>query len=145
MRLAPDPETPGKLKLAFDLLDGTGVKTFPTSRKSKIVRPCPGVAIASRMLYCHPVRSIVFPVYKEHLQKSRSIYVPFNYGLGKMSSRTILDLEHRCVHSGDIAWKKYRRNESNSAIRSAYTKRPLFTWHRASRHCLCFGPTTDGP
>ena len=78
----PDTANPGKIKLAFDILDGAAANVAYTSEEQdgKIV-PWGGDSFSSS--YLPSGRSLVFPVYKTHLEKSRSIYVAFNYGWEK--------------------------------------------------------------
>jgi len=79
MHLIPDQANHGKVKLAFDIPDGTAANVIYTSQEQdgKVV-PWGGDNFSSS--YLPSGRSLVFPVYREHLEKDRSIYVSFNYG-----------------------------------------------------------------
>ena len=75
----PDPTNPGKVKLAFDIKDGAAANVVYKSQEQdgKVV-PWGGDSFSLSHLL--PGRSLIFPVYREHLEKDRSIYVDFNYG-----------------------------------------------------------------
>jgi hypothetical protein len=79
MYVEPDPANPGKIKFVFDIRDGAAANVVYTSEEQdgKVV-PWGGDSFSRSHLLSG--RSLVFPVYREHLEKGRSIYVDFNYG-----------------------------------------------------------------
>jgi hypothetical protein len=93
MQLIPDPADASKKKLSFDLADGIAVNVAYVSQEqnSKVV-PWGGDNFSVSKLPSG--RSIVFPVYKEHLANGRSIYVPFNYTWEKDKWSDNLPPEH---------------------------------------------------
>lgn len=99
MQLVPDPNNPEKKKLSFELIDGAAVKVSYVSQEQdgKIV-PWGGDNFSITGLL--PGRSLVFPVYKEHLEKSRSIYVPFNFAWEKDKWGNNLPPEHHSFFWG---------------------------------------------
>jgi hypothetical protein len=66
----PDAANPGKVKLAFDILDGAVANVAYTSEEQdgKVV-PWGGDSFS--LSYLPSGRSLVFPVYKTHLEKNR--------------------------------------------------------------------------
>jgi len=99
MHTVPDPANPGKIKLAFDILDGTAANVAYTSEEQdgKVV-PWGGDNFS--LSYLPSGRSLVFPVYKMHLEKSRSIYVAFNYGWEKDKFSNNLAPDHHSFFWG---------------------------------------------
>jgi len=79
----PDPANPGKFKPAFGMVeDGNAANVvYVAAEQNGTVVPWGGdVSSMSRLA---SGASLVFPVYRQHLEKNRSIYVPFNYGWEK--------------------------------------------------------------
>ena len=99
MQLVDDSANPGKKKLSFDLIDGAGVNVAYVSEEQD-GRHVPWGGDNSSTSGLLPGRSLVFPVYKEHLAKSRSIYVPYNYGWEKDKWGSNLPPEHRSFFWG---------------------------------------------
>ncbi len=95
----PDPANPDKKKLAFDILDGAAVSVVYTSEEQdRKVVPWGGDSFSQSFLPSG--RSLVFPVYKMHLEKSRSIYVAFNYGWEKKIFSNNLAPDHHSFFWG---------------------------------------------
>lgn len=99
VQLIDDTENPGKKKLSFDLVDGLAVNVAYISQEqdSKVV-PWGGDTFSVSRL--RSGKSIVFPVYKEHLEKQRSIYVPFNYSWETDKWGSNLPPEHHTFYWG---------------------------------------------
>jgi len=77
--LVADPANPGGRKLAFDIPDGSGANiVYRAEEQDGKTVPWGGDSFSSS--YLPSGRSLVFPVYREHLEKDRSIYVSFHYG-----------------------------------------------------------------
>ena len=99
IRTVPDPANPGKIKLAFDLLGGTAVNVAYVAQEQDGTQvPWGGDSFSISGLPSG--RSIVFPVYRQHLEKSRSIYVPFNYGWEKDKFSENLSPDHHSFFWG---------------------------------------------
>jgi hypothetical protein len=99
MRLVPDPSNPGKVNLASDILDGTAANVSYVSkeRDGKFV-PWGGDSFS--MSYLPSGRSLVFPVYRTHLVKGRSVYMEFTYGWETKQFSNNLAPEHRAFFWG---------------------------------------------
>jgi hypothetical protein len=79
MSKVPDSANPGKFKIAFAIQDGAAANVFyNVEEQDRKGVPWGGDSYSISVL--RPGNSIVFPVFREHLEKSRSIYVNFNYG-----------------------------------------------------------------
>ncbi len=75
-----DPANPGKFKMVFgQIQDGNVANVVYTSEEQdgKFV-PWAGDSFSTSSIASG--HSLLFPVYREHLEKSRSIYVKFHYG-----------------------------------------------------------------
>ncbi|MGQ0542630.1 MAG: hypothetical protein ACT4O9_12375 [Blastocatellia bacterium] len=103
----PDPANPGKFKIGFAMQDGAAANVFynveEQDRKGVLWG---GDSYSISVL--RPGNSIVFPVFHEHLEKGRSVYVNFNYGWETKQHSNNLDPLHRSFFWG------YRLEEVNS-------------------------------
>lgn len=99
LHFEPDPANRVKKKLAFDILDGAAINVVYTSEEQdgKVV---PGGGDSFSESFLPSGRSLVFPVYKMHLEKSRSIYVAYNYGWEKKIFSNNLAPDHHSFFWG---------------------------------------------
>jgi hypothetical protein len=99
IRLVDDPADPGKKKLSSDIPDGAAVNVAYISQEQD-GRHVPWGGDNFSISGLQPGKSIIFPVYKMHLEKSRSIFVEFNYSWEKNRWSNNLPPEHHSFFWG---------------------------------------------
>lgn len=96
----PDPANPGKMKIAFGQLpDATMANVFYKVEEQDRKQVVWGGDSHSNS-WLPPGYSVLFPVYREHLENSRSIYVDFNFGWETKQFSNNLDPLHRSFFWG---------------------------------------------
>jgi hypothetical protein len=95
----PDPANPGKSKIAFAIQNGAAANVFYNVEEQDRTGVLWGGDSYS-ITVLRPGTSIVFPVFREHLEKDRSIYVNFNYGWETKQFSNNLDPLHRSFFWG---------------------------------------------
>lgn len=100
MAKTPDPSNPGKFKFAFgQVQDGNAANVAYVAEEQdrKLVPSGNHTFSVSRLAKGH---SLIFPVYRDHLEKNRSIFVDFNYSWETKKWSNNLSPEHRAFFSG---------------------------------------------
>lgn len=100
MAKATDPANPGKFKFEFgQIQDGAVANIFYSVEEQDRKQVVWGGDMSSRS-YLHPGYSVLFPVFREHLEKNRSIYMDFNYGWETKDYSNNLAPEHHAFFLG---------------------------------------------
>lgn len=100
MSKVPDPSNPGKFKIVFGYIqdDSAANVAYVAEEQDRKHVPWGGDSFSiSRLASGH---SLVFPIYRDHLEKDRSIFVDFNYGWEKDKWSYNLAPEHRAFFWG---------------------------------------------